>query len=898
MSFEDLLTLAEADTDSFLKVPRADCLSAACEFAARKRSEIQVRHEEGESGGNVVRMLSDVADEVVLGAFRFALCGLRNPTRALKKVSLCAQGGYGRRQLNPYSDLDIGLIYEGRLGKNIRTLNEYMIPFLWDLGFENSFVVRSVDQAVELAKQDVRVFTSYLHSRLLAGSGDPYGRLRLRIEAFRPSDRPEAFAEFETWERSDSLPDQYQAIYELEPNVKEGAGGLRDYHAGLWLSAVHFGVQTLDGAAGQGLISEEERLALAQALDLMWRIRNELHFSAGKSEDRLTYRREQALAIAFGYTDKEERDTSGFMRDYYRAARALREFRRRLSRKCQNQETSGPMNVTQAESSELTVVNGELNAGAHDVHWFEESPSRLMSVIWESARRGIPLTSDTQDRIAANLDLVGETFRSNDLVRRFFLALCNRPLTAGLALRQAAHVGFLERYIPEFGDVRDIVRYEDFHSYPVDEHTLRAIEALATIPEMSGPVGDFLKSALEHLADPYILVLALLFHDLGKVDGEEHSVGGMKLAREICTRIGLPDEDTERIAFLVRHHLLMTHNALYRDTDDIDVIQEFAKTMKSEHRLRSLLLLSFADMSAVGPNVWTDWKGTLLMDLYLKTDKVLAGRSETPDEAFWDHPKAKSVREYLPEDLRGVAEGHIRDLGGRYFAAFNAETIAAHIESFGSIGKNGYAVNIVNSPNTNMTEVTICTEDHRGLFQEVAGCFVSQLVEVEKAALFTRGDGMALDCFTVKSAERQKALTQRQADALKGVIENVLSGAKSVEDYIEESKRRIFTLLHPPVPIPTNIEFDNEASRRFTVLDIMTGDRTGLLYDIAHALTDRGVDIISARVVTDARRVRDSFYIALSGEKITDTDLQAEIEEALRAAIHERPAVETKGGAV
>ena len=894
-SFEDLLTLAEEPLGPFLDIPQSECLQATRDYAETKRAEIRARHDEGESGGNVVRLLSDVADEIVLGAFRFALCRVRNPQRALKKVSLCAHGGYGRRQLNPYSDLDIGLLYEGRLGKNIRAINKYMVPFLWDLGYENSFVVRSVNEAVELSKSDLKVFTSYLHCRLLAGSGDPYGRLRLRIEGFRPADRPKEFAEIELWDRSETLPNQYQALYELEPNVKEGAGGLRDYHAGLWLSTVHFGIRTLDGAAGRRLISEEERLELAQALDLMWRIRNELHFSAEKAEDRLTYRNEQHIAIAFGYTDASERDTSRFMKDYYRAARTLRSFLRKISRACKRVGDIEPVNTSDDESSDFVVLNGELYAGTHDIHWFEESPSRMMSVIWESARRGIPLSADTQDMLTANLDLVGETFQTNDLVRRFFLAICKRPETAGMALRQAAHTGLLERYLPEFGAVRDIIRYEDFHSYPVDEHTLRAIEALAKIPHMTGPVGELLKVVLEHLSDPYILVLALLFHDLGKVQGEEHSAEGTRIARDICRRIGLPEEDTERIAFLVRHHLLMTHNALYRDIDDIDVIQEFTKTMKSEHRLRSLLLLSYADLSAVGPKVWTEWKGALLMDLYLRTEKALAGRSETLDEAYWEHPKSGIVRDRLPERFHDRVEAHIRDLGNRYFAAFTAEASASHIECFDAADENGFAVSIVTNNETKMSEVVICTPDHRGLFQELAGCFASQLIQVEKAALFTRSDGMALDCFTVMSASRLKALTQRQADAFKTMLADVLAGGKSVEEYIEESQRRIFTLLHPPVPVRTNIHFDNDVSRQYTVVDIMTGDRTGLLYDIAHAFTEQGLDIASARIVTDARRVRDSFYIALNEEKITDTDMQAEIEEALRAAIHARPVAETRG---
>lgn len=895
-SFPELLLLAEESPESFSDVAQAECLRATRAYSEEKRLETRARHDEGESGGNVVRMLSDLADEIVLGVFRFALCQIRNPARTLKKVSLCAQGGYGRRQLNPYSDLDIALVYDGRLDKKIRALNEYMVPFLWDLGYDISFVSHSVDEAVEMAKRDYKVYTSYLNCRLLAGGGDPYAKLCFRIQAFGPRERPAEFAELEAWDRADSLPDQYQALYELEPNVKEGAGGLRDYHAGLWLTTVRFGAYTLDGVAMQGLISEDERLELAEALDLIWRVRSELHFKAGKRDDRLTYANEEHVAVAFGYTDANERDTSHFMKDYYRAARALRNFLRKTSRLGRPSGNGASVADSSVDTTGFTVLNGELCIASQDRHWFEESPSRLMSVFWESARQDLPLSAETQDRVSANLDLVGDTFRANDLVRRFFLAICNRPLQAGMALRQAAHTGLLERYLPEFAEIRDVIRYEDFHSYPVDEHTLRALEALARVPHMTGAAGDFLKVALEHLADPHILVLALLFHDLGKASGEEHSAEGTRLAHVIGGRIGLPEEDTERIAFLVQHHLLMTHNALYRDVDDMDVVDAFASTMQTEHRLRALFLLSYADLSAVGPNVWNDWKGALLLDLYLKTEKALLGSTPTVGETFWEHPKADRMRDLLPERLRKNAEAHLRDFGDRYFAAFPSEAIAAHMECLEEADANGFAVRIDSDSETGMSQVVISTRDHRGLFQELAGCFVSQLIDVQRAALFTRSDGMALDCFTVVCASRQRPLTQRQANALEDVIADVLTHGKSVEEYLEGSQRRLFTLLHPPVPVRTSIHFDNEASRRFTVVDIITGDRTGLLYDVVHALTEKGLDIESARIVTDARRIRDSFYIAHNGGKITDSERLAEIEEALIDAIHARPAVETKGG--
>jgi [protein-PII] uridylyltransferase len=481
-------------------------------------------------------------------------------------------------------------------------------------------------------------------------------------------------------------------------------------------------------------------------------------------------------------------------------------------------------------------------------------------------------------------------------VRRFFVAICNRPLQAGHALRQAAAIGLLGKYLPEFEAVQGLMCYEDFHHFPVDEHTVRAIEAISALPQMTGPVSGCLQRSLEHLPDPYILIMAILFHDLGKAKGEVHVQEGIERAKTICRRIGMSLDDTERIAFLVEHHLLMTHISQYRDIDDGDIVEKFARTMKTEERLRVLFLMSYADLAAVGPDVWNDWKGALLLRLYLKTERILLGRAEVVGEEFWKSPKVDEVRGAARDDLKPQVESHIQGLGERYLLAFSPQHIALHLECMALAQETGLGVHCLTHEDTNMSEVVVSTRDRQGLFSQIAGSFASQLIDVNNAALFTRPDGWVVDCFTVSDVTRGRPLTDRQFRAFERVLRGALLENTGIQELVDRSRRRLFALLQPRIPVRTQVQFDNASSRTHTVIDIETGDRTGLLYDITRAMADAGLDIATARIVTDARRVRDSFYVTLHRAKVLESETQAAIREILHNAIHPRTLAETKGG--
>ncbi len=895
--FDELAAMARENDPAFRSVTREQCVAAARAYALERRTAIRELHNAGESGLDVVRALTGTADTLLRGVFDFGLYTVANRGALLSRVALCALGGYGRAELSPFSDLDVCLLYDGVLDTNIKDLNAYLVPFVWDMGFALNYSIRNVSEAIELAIADLKVYTCILESRLITGDSTTFARLKLNLrEAFRDDDKASAaFIHAKTSDRYADLEPEHRDLYKTEPNIKENRGGLRDFHTALWILMMTYGPLTLDDVAALGVVSPEEHLDVVQGLDFIWRIRNELHFAANREDDLLSFDNQKHTAKAFGYGHGEEEDTYRLMQDYYTAARKLHRFLHIAALTC-NQHTD--MGTAEAAvlspRAQIVMHDGQLEAGADDPYWFAEQPSRLMEVFWECARRMVPLNRATERRIHANLHLVTDTFRTNDLVRRFFVAICNRPMQAGFALRQAANRGLLGRYLPEFDAIQGRICYENFHHFPVDEHTLRAIEALANLRNMTGAVAGCLEKALEHLPDPYILIMAILFHDLGKVEGEVHVHAGVVAAKTICTRIGMPPEDTERIAFLVEHHLLMTNLSQYRDIDDPHIAQKFAKTMKTEERLRLLFLLSYADLAAVGPGVWNDWKGALLLKLYLKTEMLLLGRVEVVGEEYWKSPKADEIRAQLTDDLAGAVEPHLQGLNDRYLLAFSPKHIAMHIECAALAIETRLAMNCWTHDETGMSEVVVCTADRHGLFSMIAGSFASELIDVNNAALFTRTDGIVVDCFTVSDAARGRPLTERQFKSFERVLRSVLLQDADVQELVDRSRRRLFALLQPRTPVRTRVSFDNTSSRTHTVIDIETGDRTGLLYNITQAMANAGLDISTARIVTDARRVRDSFYVTLDNGKIEAAEKQDEFREVLHEAIHPRALAENR----
>ena len=880
---------------------RDEAVAAIRARAVEARARIRALHDSGESGFNVVHKLTDCADQMVRDLFACALKHAGKPTKAPSAFSFAfgrkgtktpplavlALGGYGRGELSPHSDLDIALIYGGKLGATGESINSSLLSSLWDMGPKIGYTLHGVDEAMKLVATDVRAFTSLSQARLLAGDTMVYAKLRQLLITFQQS--PKGIAMIETLVRSrfEGDDESQMDLFCPEPDIKETAGGLRDYHAALWVYMMNQGIANLDEAASNGFITAEDHLSVIEALDFMWRIRNELHFTAGTPQDSLSFAAQQHLARLFTYVYQDLPNISRFMQDYYGYAGVVRNFLTSAARRVGYTPAMRP-NTHAGAPVVAQILDGELFAGWDDENWLAENPTRMMEVFWKCARHQVSLNHETERLIRKNLHLAGEAFRTSEVVRRFFLAICNHPLQAGRILRQMSDVGILARYLPEWTGIQGIIRYEDFHHYPVDEHTLRAIEALSLLPTRNDSVSRCLRFSLEHLSEPAVLVMSILFHDLGKAAGEIHTAESVRLTRIISRRMNLPVELEERIAFLVHHHGLMTHLSQYRDIDDPECVRVFANTFHSEQQLRELFLLSYADLHAVGPNVWNDWKGTLLLRLYLRAERILTGRAESMDEESWLTAKVEEVCGIVGENLCEGVRPHIESLGDRYYFSFTAAQIAHHLECVEIAKETGLSVRATSYEETGMSGVVICTKDRQGLFALLAGSFASQLIDVNGAALFTRPDGYVIDYFTVTEARRRRPLTDPEIDRVTKVLRSVLIDGKDVADLVDSARRRIFALLQPRIAVPTRISFDNDTSRTHTVIDIQTGDRTGLLYDMARCMAESGLDITTARIATDARRVRDSFYVTCNGGKVIEPATQESIQNALTQAIHAR----------
>jgi len=895
LDFPTLTELARRGDSAFAAHPPAERIAVTRAWWRAQWDAVRARHLDT-GAAEVLLQLSQHADTIIRGASDFATYKTGGRRGLFTRAALCALGGYGRQELSPYSDIDIALVYDGAMDRDIEAFTGAFMPFLWDLGFKVGFAVYEVAEAVELATQDPAAYTTLAQARLLTGDSTTFARLRLLLRDVRNRAEPPLMELLRKRVARKDLDRDARDVYAAEPDVKEAAGGLRDYHAALWLLQFKRGVTSIDAMARLEWLSPEDHLALVESLDMIWRIRNELHFHTGRAQDKLTFALQSHLARTLGYLKAGSNvplqvAIDRLMRDYYEAAGTLANFLAHAAALC-DPAFEAADTVADAEPrrtrSGVVLNQGCVCAGMHDAQWFAEYPPRLMEIFWECARHSAPPSQATLRRVRDNLILIDEGFRGNSIVRRFFLAVCSRPLQAGFALRHAAAAGVLGRYLPEFDAVGGIVRYEDFHSYPVDEHTLRAIEALRAIPDMEGPVGSQLEKALEHIRDPYILVLSILLHDLGKAEGEEHVEAGVQLVADIAARIGLSDPDRDRVAFLVRHHMLMTHLSMYRDTDDPETIRQFADTMKTDDRLRELLLLSYCDLSAVGPNVWTDWKGALLLKLYRKTERLLRGDTNFGSDAAWIDAKIQAVTERLPEAERAEAEAQLHALDERYLVAFNADRIVDHHACVAEARAQGVALHSAPGP-AGVTELVVCTNDRPGLIALLTGVFTAELIDVQAASLFTTPDGMAIDCFDVVHAGTKTPLTEHQLNALEATLRKVLIDGVPVAPKVDAARRRLFALLQPHVPVATHIAFDNGSSQTHTVIDLETGDRTGLLYDITRALADAGLDCRTARIMTDARRARDSFYVVRQTCKLEDEQVQAAVRRAIEEAIHGAP---------
>jgi len=848
---------------------------------------LKVRHAEGASGQESVRTHARLMDDVILSLTRLIAADAVADGLAATPQVVMALGGYGRGELHPLSDVDLMVIYDGKMSPYVQRMMQELLYSLWDLGLHVGHSLRSLDDCVAMARTDFPSRTSMQEARFLAGDRRLFARFQrvLRQEVFRRDFGQ--FLETTLVERDARYRKHGASPYIGEPNVKESAGGLRDMHTAMWLGEAKFGTRTLRELADKGLITPREQAAADAALTFLWRVRNELHFFSGHKNDVLTRDLQPRIAKNLGYeNDATSLGVERFMRDYYLHARVIHRVSKRLIARCQEtlsrRGSAERRRRQQALADGLVFFDGRLHLADRDPSQLRVDPARLMKVFGHLHRLGCELSLDLERAVEDSLHLVDDAFRRSDAVGELFLDICRSWGRVCQTFSEMHELGLLGRYLPEFGALTCLVQYDVYHKFSADQHSLLAVEHLEALAPGQSAESEGAAPVLSEVEKPELLMLGMLLHDIGKARGHGHVAKGIPLVRGLTARMGLPSADAAAVEFLVAHHLTMSHVAQRRDIDDPKTVTDFAAVVGDPQRLRMLYLLTYADMRAVGPGVLTPWRARILHELYTRTLDLLTGGRV-----------AKPSRAQLAERLHAAAKGevdlqavkaHLAMMADRYLESTGVQRMAEHLRMLGELGEAPVVTALFQHPDLGSSDLVVVTRDLPGLFSLIAGTLAASGVNIISAQIHTRADGIAIDTFQVNDPAGDvvgsAAHWARPLDALRAVI----TGEQSVEALL--ARRRALGREATGPGGPPKIALDNQLSDSATVIEVKCPDRLGLLYLITRALAGLGLDIVSARIATEIDQAFDTFYVQdREGRKLEDTDTLERARVGLEQAL-------------
>ena len=850
---------------------------------------LRAAHLGGASGQQSVQAYASFMDGFLATLYRLAVADAKREGLAPTPVVLVALGGYGRGELHPLSDLDLMLIYDGEMGTYVQRTTQGLLYALWDLGLQVGHAVRSLPDCLAMARTDFPSRTSMQQARFLVGDRRLFNRFRkVLAENVYQKDFAQ-FLETTLTERDQRYRKFGGSPYMGEPNVKESAGGLRDIHTAMWLASTKFGTRTLRELADKRLITEREQRATDEALTLLWRVRNELHFLSGHKNDVLSRDIQPQIAKNFGYTgDELSLPVEKFMRDYYMHARVIHRVSRRLIARCRetlSRRASVHRRLRQeALADGLIVIDGQLRLAQPDGRAFREDPLRLLKVFWHSHQLGFELGIDVERAIEDSLDLIDDAFRASPEARDLFLGICRNWGRVAQTFREMHELGVLGRYLPEWGALTCLVQYDVYHKFTADQHSLLAVQNLEALAPGQSPDSEGNAQVVSELERPGLLMMGMLLHDIGKGKGHGHVAKGIPLIETLTTRVGLAPEDADKVIFLVAHHLTMSHIAQRRDIDDPKTVESLAEVCRTPERLRMLYLLTCADMRAVGPGVMTGWQAQILWDLYARTlARVTGGQRERPTREAMAQRVTEAMR---GEVARTTVAAHLALLSERYLATMSPQRIAAHLRLLDRLAEEGVlATELFHHPDLGSSELVVATRDVPGLFALIAGTLAAQGINILSAQIHTRADGIVIDTFQVNDpfgeAVTEEARWRRTLEALR----RVLRGEVSVEDLLAR-RRSLHAGSEGGVAGPPKISLDNQLSDSSTVLEVKCPDRVGLLYVITRTLSAQGLDIASARIATEIDQAYDTFYVTdRHGRRLEDESAMARIRESLEDAL-------------
>ena len=834
-------------------------------------------------------------DALIVGLLDYAtkaLFRLPNPTEG-ERLALLAVGGYGRGELAPHSDVDLLFLHPYKITPHTEKLVEFLLYKLWDLGLKVGQATRSIDECIRLAQNDSAVLTTLLEARFLWGDRSLQQELAERFDREVRGSKTIGFIEAKLKERDGRHQRTGDSRYMLEPNVKEGKGGLRDLHTLFWLGRFLYRIDGVGDFVRHEVLTERALETFLRARRFLWVVRCHLHYLTRRPEERLTYDVQPEIARRMGYQDrKSARAVERFMKHYYLYAKEVGSLTLIFCAALEERHRQGFLfsldrfGFGRRRVDDMIIQSGRIAPAEDDL--FERDPVAMLRLFHIAQERQVNVHPEALRAVTQNLHRIGRDVRGNAEANKLFLSILTSANDPAKALRRMNEAGLLGRFIPEFGRVIALMEHSLYHTYTVDEHTIQAIGILHEIE--AGKLGDELPLStglIPHVLSRTELYLALFFHDLGKGREGHHSEVGADLVMQAGPRLGLREDQIETIAWLVRYHLLFSVTAFRRDLDDAKTIADFAGVIQSPERLRLLLLLTAADIRAVGPNVWNGWKGQLLRTLYQETLEVLEGSDAGSHRQARVQAAKDQLSQLCTELSADQITAYLERHDPRYWTGFDTDAHRRHVKIIMAAEKDDppFGLDFYVDRFRARTELVVYAADHPGLFMKIAGALAVAGASIVDARIFTTTDGMALDSLGIQNIEERTAVEDKaKLKRIRKQITRAMAGEVRPDGLL--AKRRSLPERTEVFAVEPRVLINNRASRTHTVLEVNGRDRPGFLYDVTKGLKDLGLVISSAHIATYGERVVDVFYVKdVFGLKIHQPSKMRQVQQHLVSAL-------------
>jgi [protein-PII] uridylyltransferase len=848
-------------------------------------------------GRRCAERLCAMQDDIIRILFEFVLKHLypsENPSES-ERMAIVATGGYGRGLMAPGSDIDLLFLLPYKQTAWGESVAEAILYCLWDLGLKVGHATRSIDECVKQAKADMTIRTALLEARFLLGDKQLFDEMMARFDKQVVQGTGPDFVAAKLAEREERHRRGGQSRYLVEPNVKDGKGGLRDLHTLFWISKYVYRVRELEELADRGVFEQEELRLFRRCEDFLWSVRCNMHFVTGRAEERLSFDIQREIAIRLGYTEHPGmKDVERFMKHYFLVAKDVGDLTAILCSALEDQQAKpapvlsrmiakfrprGRRALPDAEgflddNNRLTIAGPEV---------FTQDPVNLVRMFRIAQKHNLVLHPDAMRTATKSLRLIDSKLRQNPEANRLFLEILTSH-DAEIILRRMNETGVLGRFVRAFGRIVAMMQFNMYHHYTVDEHLLRCIGVLADIERGSNEefalANDLMRKILpEHRT---LLYVAMFLHDIAKGRIEDHSIAGARIARVFCPRLGMSAADTDTVAWLVEQHLVMSTVAQSRDLSDRKTIENFAAVVQSLERMKLLTILTTADIRAVGPGVWNGWKAQLLRTLYYETEPVLTGGFSEVNRA----QRVAMAQAELKAELKDWPAERIEAYFARHYPAYWLKVDLPHrvaharFVSAAESANKTMATTFALDAARGVTEVTVLAPDHPWLLSTLAGACAATGANIVDAQIFTTTDGRALDTISISREFEQDEDETRRGARVADTIEKALGGTLKLPEvvarkYATKGRFKAFA-IEPEVTI------NNQWSNRYTVIEVMGLDRPGLLYELTATLSKLSLNITSAHVATFGERVVDVFYVTdLLGAKIASPTREMAIKRSL-----------------